>query len=142
MYAYPYTIEDDDGTKLLQFVDIGIAHTVGESEEEAIANAIDALESAIIAIMDGKGSVPHPSRAGGRPTVTLPPLSAAKVELYRAMRKLGITKAALARKLSIHPPQVDRLLDLRHASKLEQIEQAFSCLGKEIEIRVRDKKAA
>jgi antitoxin HicB len=142
MYAYPYTIEPDDETVLLQFPDIAIAHTVGGTEEEAIAHAADALASAISAIMDNKGEVPRPSPARGRPTISLAPVDAAKVELYRTMRAQGVTKAQLARLLGWHPPQVDRLLDLRHASKFDQLERAFSVLGKEIEIKVRDKRAA
>jgi len=139
MFAYPYTIELDDGTILLQFPDIAIAHTIGGTEEQAVSHAADALASAIYAIMEAKGDVPRPSPARGRPTVSLAPLDAAKVELYRTMRANKVTKAALARKLGWHPPQVDRLLDLRHTSKLDQIEKAFAVLGKEIELRVRDR---
>ena len=32
-------------------------------------------------------------------------------------------------------PQVDRLFDLHHASKMEQIEAAANVLGKKIEVR-------
>jgi antitoxin HicB len=138
MYAYPYTLEPDDNTMLLQFPDIAIAHTVGKTGAQAIAHAEDALVSAISAIMDGKGDVPRPSPARGRPTVTLSPLDAAKVELYRAMRAGGVTKAELARRLDCHPPQVDRLLDLLHPSKLDRLERAFAALGKTIEIRIRN----
>jgi len=138
MYAYPFTLEPDDDTVLLRFPDIAIAHTFGETEEEAISHAGDALETAIIAIMENKGDVPRPSPARGRRTVSLAPLGAMKVELYRAMRASSITKADLARRLDLHAPQVDRLLDLRHASKLDKIEHALRAVGKEIEIRVRN----
>jgi antitoxin HicB len=142
MYAYPYTLEPDDGTVLLQFVDVPIAHTFGETEDSAVSHALDALETAMIAIMATKGEIPRPSPARGRPTVSLPPLDAAKVELYRTLRRLKIGKAELGRRLGWHAPQVDRLLDLRHASKLDQLEQAFAALGKEIEFRVKDKPKA
>jgi len=33
-------------------------------------------------------------------------------------------------------PQVDRLVDIRHSSKLENIEAAFRSLGKNLEVRV------
>ena len=138
MYSYPYTVEPDDNIMLLQFPDIAIAHTVGRTEAEAIAHAEDALVSAIAAIMDGKGDVPRPSPARGRPTTSLSPLDAAKVELYRTMRAARVTKAELARRLDCHAPQVDRLLDLLHPSKLDQLERAFAALGKTIEIRIRN----
>jgi antitoxin HicB len=142
MYAYPYVTEPDDGTILLYFPDIAIAHTVGETKKDAISHAGDALVSAISTIMDGKGDIPRPSPARGRPTVSLAPIDAAKVELYRTMRAAGVTKAELARRLGWHPPQVDRLLDLLHASQFEQLERAFDALGKTIEVRIRDKRDA
>jgi antitoxin HicB len=35
-----------------------------------------------------------------------------------------------------HPPQVDRLFDLRHASRLDQIEAAARALGKTVTVQV------
>jgi len=54
------------------------------------------------------------------------------------MRALNVGKAALARRLGWHMPQVDRLLDLRHASRLDQLEQAFRALGKHVSIEIRE----
>jgi antitoxin HicB len=54
------------------------------------------------------------------------------------MRKSGVRKADLARKLGWHKPQVDRLLDLRHDSRLDQLEQAFGALGKRIHLAIED----
>jgi antitoxin HicB len=68
----------------------------------------------------------------------LPPLATAKVALYEAMRKAGMSKAELARRLGMHGPQVDRLLDLRHASRLDQLERALRLFGKRLVIEVRD----
>ena len=49
-----------------------------------------------------------------------------------------MSKAELARRLNCHMPQVDRLLDLRHASRLDQMEAAFRALGKQLSVDVRD----
>jgi antitoxin HicB len=54
------------------------------------------------------------------------------------MRASGVGKAALARRLGVALPQVDRLLNLRHASRLDAIERAFAALGKTISIAVND----
>jgi antitoxin HicB len=70
--------------------------------------------------------------------VRMPPLSVAKVELYRAMRAGGIAKAELGRRLGWHGPQVDRLLDLNHRSKIEHLDQALRAIGKRLEVRVED----
>ena len=82
--------------------------------------------------------VPAPSPAAGRPTVTLPALVAAKVALYRAMRASGVHKAELARRLGWHRPQVGRLLDINHASRIDHLERALALFGKRLDIRVRD----
>lgn len=46
------------------------------------------------------------------------------------MTDQGMRKAELARRLGWHVPQVDRLFDLRHASKFEQLETAVAVLSK------------
>jgi antitoxin HicB len=69
-------------------------------------------------------------------TVSPTALECAKLGVYQAMTEQGIKKSELARRLGWHMPQVDRLFDLRHASKLEQIEAAALVLGRHIEVRV------
>ncbi|HJU18434.1 MAG TPA: hypothetical protein VJ770_18440 [Stellaceae bacterium] len=73
-----------------------------------------------------------------RRSVHLPPLTKAKVELYRAVRAGDISKTELARRLGWHGLQVDRLLDLRHRSAIDQIERAPHVLGKRLVIDVED----
>ena len=51
-------------------------------------------------------------------------------------RELMAESAGLARRLGWHMPQVDRLFDLRHASRLDQIEAAAHVLGKRLEVRI------
>jgi antitoxin HicB len=65
-------------------------------------------------------------------------MQAAKTELYREFLASGIRKAELARRLGIPKTNVDRLFDLRHQSRLDQIEAAFQALGKVLSIEVRD----
>lgn len=140
MFTYPVKLEpDDNDTILVSFPDVPQAHTFGEGEEDALAHALDALESALSMLIDDRKDIPFPSPIGRRQkSVTLPPMSAAKVALYRAMREAGVGKAELARRLGWHLPQVDRVLDLLHASKLEQLELALSALGKRLVLEVKD----
>jgi antitoxin HicB len=67
---------------------------------------------------------------------SLPALDVAKVGLYEAMRAKGLRKSELARKLGMHAPQVERLLDLTHKSKLEQVEAALAAVGYRILVSV------
>jgi antitoxin HicB len=122
-----YRIElepDDNDTILVSFPDFPEAHTFGETKEEAIARAGDALETAIDAYIKARRSLPTPS-AGAGPRIGVPMLTMVKMALHQGMLSTGVTKAGLAAKLHVHPPQVDRLLDIRHASRLEQLERAL-----------------
>jgi antitoxin HicB len=122
-----YRIElepDDNDTVLVSFPDFPEAHTFGDTEDEAIAHASDALETVIDAYIKARRSLPAPSAGGGR-RIEVPTLTLAKMALHQAMLSTGMTKAGLAARLQIHPPQVDRLLDIRHASRLELLEAAL-----------------
>lgn len=139
MLAYPVDLEPDtNGTVLVTFPDFSEAVTFGEDESDALFRAVDALETVLGARIDDREDIPLPSPAAGRPCVILPALSAAKVLLYRAMREAGIRKADLARRLGWHGPQIDRLLDLNHASRLDQIEAALAVLGKRLSVDLAD----
>lgn len=52
------------------------------------------------------------------------------------MMAQGVRKSELARRLGWHVPQVNRLFNLRHASRLDQIEAAVHALGKRMEVRL------
>ncbi len=113
------------------------AITQGEDEDEALLYAIDALETALSFYVDDRRLLPVPSKAKrGQRTVRPSALECAKLGVYRAMTEQGIKKAELARRLGWHMPQVDRLFDLKHASKLDQIEAAARALGRHIEVSV------
>jgi antitoxin HicB len=75
--------------------------------------------------MADRRDIPMPRAGAKGPFATLPALTEAKLALYTAMLAAKVGKAALARRLNCHLPQVDRLLDLRHASRLDQLEAAF-----------------
>ncbi len=106
------------------------AITEGDSSEEALLRAEDALESALAMYVTAKEALPVSS--GAQPAEAMVPLSAlgmAKAAVYDAMREQRVGRAELARRLRWHLPQVARVLDLRHASKMEQVEAALAALG-------------
>jgi len=138
MFEFPVTLtKDDNGTVIAMFVDVPEAITFGADEDEALLNAIDALETGLSFYVDERKALPVPSKAKkGQKTVTPSALECAKLGIYKAMTDEGIKKAELARRLGWHMPQVDRLFDLRHASKLDQIEATAHVLGKKINIEI------
>jgi antitoxin HicB len=136
---YPVKMEaDDNDTIRVSFPDFPEAHTFGDDREEALGRAADALATAIDAYIKDRRPIPRPSTGAGAETVTVPALTAVKVQLYETMRQSGIGKAQLATRLNWHLPQVDRLLDVYHGSRLDQLETAFSALGKRMVVSVED----
>ena len=136
MLAYPVTLQPDDGTVLVTSPDFPELTTFGTDDGDAMVHAADAFEEAIAARIAARQDIPLPSR--GRRSVGLPTQTSLKVLLYQEMRRQGMTKAQLARRLAWHPPQVDRLLNLNHASRLDQIDAAFAALGARVKVAVTE----
>ena len=131
MRAYPATLSPDPyGGFTVAFRDIPEAITEGDTREEALLRAEDALASAVAMYIAAKEPLPVSSPAeAGEEMVPLSALGMAKTALYDAMREQGVGRAELARRLRWHLPQVNRVLDLRHASRMEHVEAALAALG-------------
>ena len=137
MFDYPVILAPDDGTVLVTFPDVPEAMTFGADLDEALLQAVDALESALSFYVDDRKPLPLPSKPKrGQKTVRPSALECAKLGVYQAMMEQGIRKSELARRLGWHMPQVDRLFDLKHASRLDQIEAAARALGRHVEVSV------
>jgi antitoxin HicB len=136
--AWPAVIEESDGAFVVTFPDFGWGVTDGATIEEALEMAKDALETMVSGAIEQGWAIPEPSPANGRPLVRLSPSSAAKVGLYMAWFASGISKSELARRLRQHVPQVRRLFDPQHHSRLDQIQEALNALGKSLDVRVND----
>jgi antitoxin HicB len=141
---YPVTLtRDDNDTIVVTFPDVPEAVTYGDTRDEALARAPDALLTIFDAFMKDRRPIPPPSPvASGHPAIDVPALESTKIALYQAMRTADISKSELARRLHWHPPQVDRLFAIRHGSKLDQLEAAFGALGKRLVVDVQDMRPA
>ena len=137
MLTYPIFLEDDDNETLLATSpDFPEVTSFGDDREEAYLRVVYAIEEAIASRIHGREDIPRPSIAPGAVPVTLPTLTAVKVILYRNMREQGVGKAELARRLGWHLPQVDRVLDVNHKSRLDQMDAALRAIGRQLEVAV------
>lgn len=138
MFCYPVILEHTDDTHdvIVEFVDVPGVFSVGDTEEDALLNASDALETALFYLMQERKPIPMASALNGRPCVVLPVLIAGKIALYNAMLASGTRKVDLARRLNLAPTLIDRLLSLKHKSRIEQIETALALLGKHLIVDV------
>jgi antitoxin HicB len=135
---YPARLEAaEEGGFVVSFPDVPEARTQGEDKAEALLRAADALETALEFYADAGEDLPRASRPKrGQRTVRPCAQAAIKLSIYQTMRDEGVRKSELARRLGWHMPQVDRLLDLHHASRLEHAEAALAALGRELSVRI------
>ena len=138
--AYPVNLSpQDDGSLLVSFPDVPEALTEGRTPAEALEEAADALVAALGGYVRDGREIPSPSAAGpDQPTVVLPSLMAAKLALYRTVRRAGLTPQTLARRLNMAEQAARRLLDLDSSSRIETIEEALAVLGKRLVVEIRD----
>ncbi|MBV6487138.1 MAG: Antitoxin HicB [Pseudorhodoplanes sp.] len=135
-----HTEQDDNGTLLVTCPAFPEVTTFADGPEDAVARGTAAIEEAIAARFADGQDIPAPDDAGsrrGKLFARLPIMTAMKVQLYNELRRSEVkTRAELARRMGKPRETVDRLFRLDHASKTDQIENAFRALGKEVEFRI------
>ena len=130
---------DDSGGFLVTFPAVPEAITGGESELEALANAIDALEVALLTYAAGGRDLPPATDvrpAADERAVALSAATATKLAFIEAFRQSGLTRVALAARLGKAEGEVRRMLDPYHSTKLPALEAGLRALGKRLVITV------
>src|SRR5690242_1341322 len=141
---------DDNGTQLITCPVLPEVTSFAEGEADWHERAQDAVEEAIAARIAAWADVPVPNGKelydnGPSLTHRLVELSLQtelKLMLFRSCRNAGISRAELARRLSWHREQVDRLFRIDHASRIDQIDAAMRAIGKTFDVDVVDSQAA
>ena len=134
MYYPAKLARSSEGGFVISFRDIPEALTQGDSEEEAIAMARDALITAMDFYFEDKRRVPTPSAAKrGERYIELPPSVGSKVLLLNEMLGQKVSASELARRMGTIPQEVNRLIDLRYTTKIDRVAQALGALGKRLE---------
>jgi antitoxin HicB len=130
----------EEGGFVVTFPDLGHGATQGETEEDALEMAADFLLCVVSDYIGSGEPLPEPKKRRGRKyrIVQLPALAAAKVEFYRAFLASGVRKAELARRLGTSKGNIDRLFDLNHSTRIEQLEAAFYAIGKRMDIEIHE----
>ena len=131
-YAYPCTlVPEDGGGFFVSFPDVPEALTGGADCLEALRMAEDALAVALAGYVHAGWDIPEPSAVAEKQRlVPLPPVVAAKLALYSAMRAQGVTKVALGEKLGVSESAVRKLLNPGHRSHIGQVKNALRVLGR------------
>jgi len=135
---YPAKFEPaQEGGFVVTFRDIPEAITQGDTFDEAMEMAKDALVTAMDFYFEDQRNVPEPSTPlADEHVVALPPSVYTKVLLLNEILERQIAQAELARRMHVRPQEVTRLLDLRHATKIDTISRAFETLGRQLVVGV------
>ena len=138
-YLYPATVEsNNEGGFIAKFRDVPEAITEAWDLEELKNNARDALISAIDFYIEDRKAFPVGSTVkSGEIAIELPASVVAKVLLLNTMVQANVRPIDLARKMKVKPQEVTRLTDIRHATKIDTIQQPIRALGKELVITLR-----
>jgi antitoxin HicB len=135
---YPVKLTRDGPFFMASFPDIPEALTQGDTREDALAHAADALETALDHYLEAGIPVPAPSAPRrSQPVVALRPLAAAKALLHNELLAQKVRPAELARRLHMPRQNVNRLLDRRHSTSIDSLASALAVLGKQLEVTIR-----
>ncbi|MCE2434962.1 MAG: type II toxin-antitoxin system HicB family antitoxin [Candidatus Latescibacteria bacterium] len=140
-YAYPCNLipdhEEGEGF-IVTFPDVPGAITGAQTREESLLLAEDVLVAMLAVYVQQQREIPTPSPvADGQELVAVPPIAAAKLALYTAMREQGITGDALAIRLNLSDSAIRKLLDPDCYSHISQIMRALRNVGRSLVIEDR-----
>ena len=124
-----------EGGFVVTFRDIPEAITQGDTEGEAMEMAQDVLYNSMEFYFEDKRQVPLPSKPKrSEHMVALQPSVWAKVLLLNEMLAQKVTPSDLARRLHTSPQNVNKVINLGHATKIDALNEAMMAMGKRLEI--------
>ena len=140
-YAYLCNLipdhEEGEGF-VVTFPDVPGAITGAQTREESLFLAEDVLVAMLAVYVQQQREIPTPSPvADGQELVAVPPIAAAKLALYTAMREQGITGDALALRLNLSDSAIRKLLNPDCYSHISQIMRALRNVGRSLVIEDR-----
>lgn len=122
-----------EGGYVVSFPDIPEALTQGDTREQALSAALDALITAFEFYFEDNEKIPLPSGVKeGEDSVEVPLSVASKVLLLNAFLEAKITRLELAKRTGKPKQEITRLFDLHHATKIDAVQMAVRALGREI----------
>lgn len=132
-YAYPCLITAssyDDGGFSVRFPDVYGANTGGDTYAEAKFQAHDCLIAALGACIRCNEELPSPGKLKrGQELIPVPPMVAAKLSIYTAMRRQGLSYADLAAQLGLQEASIKKMVHPDCITPWSQVTRAMELLG-------------
>jgi len=133
MLQYPATIKKTAGSYLVSFVDFDAINTWGETLEQALVNAEEALNGCLESDFERGFNLPEPSKRKGRSVHYIPVRP--HIAVARMLRKLraGRSQQEIARRLDISFQVYQRLENPRRSNPtIKTLEKVARVYGKHI----------
>jgi antitoxin HicB len=130
-FNYPVDLLTEDDGVTVTFPDIPECITCGDTIDEALFHAKDALETVLFDMyIDDDKLLPVPSEPKQEQhTVTLDMQGCLKLHLYAMMKHKNVKLAYIAQELNMPWNNAKRMLTRRYNSKMDKYEAAFKVLG-------------
>jgi antitoxin HicB len=135
MLQYPAIIKRTAGSYLVSFVDFENISTYGETLEQALANAEEALNGCLESDFERGFSIPEPSEKKGRAVHYVPVKPHIAVALMLREMRGGRSQQEIARKLNISFQVYQRLENPRRANPtIKTLEKVARAYGKHVNV--------
>ncbi|WP_432780685.1 type II toxin-antitoxin system HicB family antitoxin (plasmid) [Pseudomonas corrugata] len=135
MYHYPLEMHTEPSGVWLSCPDIPEMNASGNTLDEALAEALNGLESALSLYVEQHRKIPAASTPRDPLMILhLPTLTVAKIMLWNSMIEEGVTHAELARRMGCSLLVGERLSDFLHGSEIQHVEQALGRLGRRLSL--------
>lgn len=130
-FNYPVDLLTEDDGVTVTFPDIPECITCGDTIDEALFHAKDALETVLFEMyIDEDKLLPVPSELKqGQYIVTLDMQGCLKLHLYATMKQQNVKLAYIAKELNLPWNNAKRMLTRHYNAKMDKYEAAFRVLG-------------
>ena len=139
MFTYYANVEfiEEEGAFDISFCDFPDIEGVTFCKDDVELEAEEVLLATFAQYITLRKAIPLPHLHNENAfPIYLPIISCLKIALHNAILETKTLRVDLARKLNINAQQIERLLDIHHASKIDALEQALYLLGYEATVSV------
>lgn len=139
---YVAILKREGANTLVSFPDCPGCQTFGRTRERALSNAREALEGWLEAHLVAGDAPPAPQRHVSRSAsrnvpVTISPILAVRLQLRWARQSLGLTQAALAKRVGVTRQQIALLEAPDSNVTLRTLERVASAMNLRLEVELR-----
>ncbi|EPL9569658.1 hypothetical protein MMK73_001729 [Providencia rettgeri] len=142
MFTYFANVDfvEEEGAYEINFCDFPDIQGVTFCKEDVELEAEEVLMATLAELITSRRPIPAPLAAQSNENtfpIYLPILSCLKIALHNAILETKTLRIDLARKMNINAQQIERLLDIHYASKIDVLEQALYLLGYNTQVTVQ-----